>query len=193
MTSPRSARRQFYVTNDHGSRTEFGRTMETYLTLPRANVLYFDGMIFREAAVRARLRQRHQRLARRRAYLCRRIHRAARADVQARCVHRQAHRRERVRVPVRSRHIDVGERRRSVDRGASQAVRSRGLCERSLQAVADRDLPCARRRRHPAIGRAGLRQSGDARSARAASARRRGRTSSSARSSIRRSWNAGFR
>lgn len=41
---------QFYVTNDHGSRTQLGMTMETYLTLPRANVLYFDGMLFREAA-----------------------------------------------------------------------------------------------------------------------------------------------
>jgi arylesterase / paraoxonase len=41
---------QFYVTNDHGSRTELGMTLENYLTLPRANVLFFDGMIFREAA-----------------------------------------------------------------------------------------------------------------------------------------------
>ncbi|SRR5579862_460958 len=41
---------QFYVTNDHGSRTELGVTLENYLTLPRANVLFFDGMIFREAA-----------------------------------------------------------------------------------------------------------------------------------------------
>jgi len=41
---------QFYVTNDHGSRTPLGMTLENYLTLPRANVLFFDGMIFREAA-----------------------------------------------------------------------------------------------------------------------------------------------
>jgi arylesterase / paraoxonase len=41
---------QFYVTNDHGSRTEVGMTLENYLTLPRANVLYFDGTMFREAA-----------------------------------------------------------------------------------------------------------------------------------------------
>ena len=41
---------QFYVTNDHGSRTSIGMTLEDYLTLPRANVLYFDGTMFREAA-----------------------------------------------------------------------------------------------------------------------------------------------
>jgi len=41
---------QFYVTNDHGSRTSLGMTLENYLTLPRANVLYFDGMVFHEAA-----------------------------------------------------------------------------------------------------------------------------------------------
>ena len=41
---------QFYVTNDHGSRTDLGITLENYLTLPRANVLYFDGTVFREAA-----------------------------------------------------------------------------------------------------------------------------------------------
>ncbi len=41
---------QFYVTNDHGSRTSIGMTLENYLTLPRANVLYFDGTMFREAA-----------------------------------------------------------------------------------------------------------------------------------------------
>ncbi|MEI9929635.1 MAG: SMP-30/gluconolactonase/LRE family protein [Rhizomicrobium sp.] len=41
---------QFYVTNDHGSRTPFGRMLETYLMLPRANVLYFDGNVFKEVA-----------------------------------------------------------------------------------------------------------------------------------------------
>jgi len=39
----------FYVTNDHGSRTDLGIKLEDYLTLPRANVLYFDGTVFREA------------------------------------------------------------------------------------------------------------------------------------------------
>ena len=41
---------QFYVTNDHGSRTPFGVTLENYLMLPRADVLYFDGSVFKEAA-----------------------------------------------------------------------------------------------------------------------------------------------
>ncbi|MBV9990878.1 MAG: SMP-30/gluconolactonase/LRE family protein [Alphaproteobacteria bacterium] len=41
---------QFYVTNDHGSRTDLGMTLENYLTLPRADVLYYDGTTFREAA-----------------------------------------------------------------------------------------------------------------------------------------------
>jgi arylesterase/paraoxonase len=41
---------QFYVTNDHGSRTPFGVTLENYLMLPRADVLYFDGSVFREVA-----------------------------------------------------------------------------------------------------------------------------------------------
>lgn len=41
---------QFYVTNDHGSRTGLGMTLENYLTLPRADVLYYDGLTFREAA-----------------------------------------------------------------------------------------------------------------------------------------------
>ncbi|HWA90492.1 MAG TPA: SMP-30/gluconolactonase/LRE family protein [Rhizomicrobium sp.] len=41
---------QFYVTNDHGSVTPTGRELENYLTLPRANLLYFDGAVFREAA-----------------------------------------------------------------------------------------------------------------------------------------------
>lgn len=33
----------FYATNDHGSETEFGKFLETWLLLPRANVVYFDG------------------------------------------------------------------------------------------------------------------------------------------------------
>lgn len=41
---------QFYVTNDHGSLTALGMQAENYLTLPRANVLYYDGMVFKEAA-----------------------------------------------------------------------------------------------------------------------------------------------
>ncbi len=41
---------QFYVTNDHGSRTAFGQTLENYLMLPRAGVLYFDGAVFRAVA-----------------------------------------------------------------------------------------------------------------------------------------------
>ena len=41
---------QFYVTNDHGSHTPFGQTLENYLMLPRADVLYFDGSVFKEVA-----------------------------------------------------------------------------------------------------------------------------------------------
>jgi arylesterase/paraoxonase len=41
---------QFYVTNDHGSVTPTGMQLENYLTLPRANVLYFDGAVFKVAA-----------------------------------------------------------------------------------------------------------------------------------------------
>ncbi len=37
----------FYVVNDHGSAAAFGRMLEDYLVLPRANLLYFDGMEFR--------------------------------------------------------------------------------------------------------------------------------------------------
>ncbi len=33
----------FYVTNDHGSESAFGKMLETWLLLPRANVVYFDG------------------------------------------------------------------------------------------------------------------------------------------------------
>jgi len=40
----------FYVTNDHGSRTSFGTMLETWLLLPRANVVYYDGDVFSVAA-----------------------------------------------------------------------------------------------------------------------------------------------
>lgn len=35
----------FYATNDHGSETEFGEQLETWLLLPRANVVYYDGSV----------------------------------------------------------------------------------------------------------------------------------------------------
>jgi len=41
---------RFYVTNDHTSRTGFGRMLEFYLLLPRANVVYYDGAIPRVVA-----------------------------------------------------------------------------------------------------------------------------------------------
>lgn len=41
---------QVYVTNDHGSRSEFGRTLEGYLRLPLANVVFFDRDEARQAA-----------------------------------------------------------------------------------------------------------------------------------------------
>ena len=40
---------QFYVTNDFGSTTSLGRTLEGYLLLPRSNVVYFNGELFRPA------------------------------------------------------------------------------------------------------------------------------------------------
>jgi len=40
----------FYVANDHGSTSGFGRTLEDLLVLPRADLLYFDGMVFRVVA-----------------------------------------------------------------------------------------------------------------------------------------------
>jgi arylesterase/paraoxonase len=43
---------RFYVTNDHGSRTWIGRFLENYVLLPRGNVLYFDGNVFRVVAQR---------------------------------------------------------------------------------------------------------------------------------------------
>jgi len=41
------AARTFYVTNDHGSRSNFGRTLEEYLRLAKSHVLYFDGQNFK--------------------------------------------------------------------------------------------------------------------------------------------------
>jgi len=41
---------RFYVTNDHTSRTGLGRTLEIYLLLPRANVVYYDGTVPRVVA-----------------------------------------------------------------------------------------------------------------------------------------------
>jgi arylesterase/paraoxonase len=43
---------RFYVTNDHGSTTGLARTLEEYLMLPKANVLYYDGKYFTVAAER---------------------------------------------------------------------------------------------------------------------------------------------
>jgi arylesterase / paraoxonase len=40
----------FYTTNDHGSETEFGEQLETWLLLPRANVVYYDGSAAKTAA-----------------------------------------------------------------------------------------------------------------------------------------------
>ena len=39
-------RRKFYVTNDHGSREGFSRTVEDFLRLRKGNVVYFDGQEF---------------------------------------------------------------------------------------------------------------------------------------------------
>ncbi|HLJ51795.1 MAG TPA: hypothetical protein VKT24_00340, partial [Rhizomicrobium sp.] len=41
---------RFYVTNDHTSRTRLGRALDDWFILPRANVLYFDGVVFRIVA-----------------------------------------------------------------------------------------------------------------------------------------------
>ena len=40
----------FYVTNDHGNATAFGRMAEEYLQLARSYVLYYDGQSFRKVA-----------------------------------------------------------------------------------------------------------------------------------------------
>jgi arylesterase / paraoxonase len=39
----------FYATNDHGSRTNFGNTLEAYLQLPKSYVVYFDGQHYKRA------------------------------------------------------------------------------------------------------------------------------------------------
>ncbi len=41
---------RFYFTNDHGSRSEFGKMLEDFLQLKRSNVVYFDGSNFQIAA-----------------------------------------------------------------------------------------------------------------------------------------------
>ncbi len=42
--------RQFYFTNDHGSRSDFGRCFEDYLQLSRSNVAFYDGNKIRVVA-----------------------------------------------------------------------------------------------------------------------------------------------
>jgi arylesterase/paraoxonase len=44
----------FYFTNDHGARTSFGRFLEDFLRLRRANVYYFDGQNFSRKVRRLR-------------------------------------------------------------------------------------------------------------------------------------------
>ena len=41
---------QMYVTNDHGSATEIGKTLEEYLQLAQSNVVFYDGLDFSLAA-----------------------------------------------------------------------------------------------------------------------------------------------
>jgi len=43
-------RDKFYVTNDHGSSSRWGKTIEEYLQLARSYVLYYDGTGFRKVA-----------------------------------------------------------------------------------------------------------------------------------------------
>ena len=40
---------RFYATNDHGSRSDLGVTLENYLMLPRAYVVYYDGQHMSQA------------------------------------------------------------------------------------------------------------------------------------------------
>ena len=42
--------RQFYFTNDHGSKSDFGKLLEDYLQLSRSNVTFFDGEKLRVVA-----------------------------------------------------------------------------------------------------------------------------------------------
>jgi len=46
--------RSFYVTNDHGASSAWGRTLEEYLRRPWSDVVYFDGERSREVARRLR-------------------------------------------------------------------------------------------------------------------------------------------
>ncbi len=39
---------RFYITNDHGNKRGFGRTLEEYLRIPQSSVLYFDGNSFQK-------------------------------------------------------------------------------------------------------------------------------------------------
>ena len=41
---------RFYATNDHGSHSGIGMTLENYLMLPRASVVYYDGSVFHTVA-----------------------------------------------------------------------------------------------------------------------------------------------
>ena len=41
---------QMYVTNDHGSSTKWGKTLEEYLQLAHSNVVLYDGQEFTVAA-----------------------------------------------------------------------------------------------------------------------------------------------
>ena len=42
--------RQFYFTNDHGSKSNRGRQIEDYLRLSRSNIVYYDGTSLRKVA-----------------------------------------------------------------------------------------------------------------------------------------------
>lgn len=44
------SRDAFYVTNDHGSQTSLGRTLEDFLLLPRGDVVFYDGKAAKVAA-----------------------------------------------------------------------------------------------------------------------------------------------
>lgn len=45
-------RERFYLANDHGSLTALGRKLDDLFVLPRANILFFDGLTFRVVAER---------------------------------------------------------------------------------------------------------------------------------------------
>jgi arylesterase/paraoxonase len=42
--------RQFYFTNDHGSKSDGGKQIEDYLRLSRSNIVYYDGTSLRKVA-----------------------------------------------------------------------------------------------------------------------------------------------